>query len=304
MSSDEYFAQLRQTLGGVTSVLRSKGIQERHLAFSGESQPPARKPSVPTDARSEFLANRAMGDWAERMLSESLGAAFPQWKVCQYGNTDRIAAGHPEFKARYLAGLEETRRFGKRPDLLLFPASVAVAADLSERNHAETEALVKQAIAAVEVRSSKFEALKYMAVRRQQRETGKVSGRDTPSFTVKVEDLVIVYRWLERHRVPQSYCQVFFDSVFAINFLDIFATIGSGGGFTIEKPEKSQEKATIMIPITAGTQIGRATSMPTFAAEHRVTKLGRHDAFVVPQGGGFELDAAAARRVLLAERPA
>jgi hypothetical protein len=304
MSGDEYFAQLQQTPDGVTSVLRSKGIQERHLTFGGEGQPPARKPTVPTDARSEFLANRAMGDWAERMLAGALVAAFPQWKVCQYGSTDRIAAGHPDFKVRYLAGLEETRRFGKRPDLLLFPTSVPVAADLSEQSYVETESLVKQAIAAVEVRSSKFEALKYMAVRRQQRETGKVSGRDTPSFTVKVEDLVIVYRWLKRHRVPQSYCQVFFDSVFAINFLDIFATIGSGGGFTIEKPEKSQEKATIMIPIIAGTQIGRATSMPTFAAEHRVTKLGRHDAFVVPQGGAFELDAAAARRVLLVERSA
>ena len=101
--------------------------------------------------------------------------------------------------------------------------------------------------------------------------------------------------------MPQSYCQVFFDSVFAINFLDIFATIGSGGGFTIETPAKSQEKATIMIPITSGKQIGRATAIPTFAAEHRVTELGRHDAYVVPQGGGFELDAAATRKVLLAE---
>jgi hypothetical protein len=117
---------------------------------------------------------------------------------------------------------------------------------------------------------------------------------------VKVEDLVIVYRWLERYRLPQSYCQVFFDSVFAINFLNIFATIGSGGGFTIEKPKNSQEKATIMIPITSGTQIGRATAIPTFAAEHRVTELGRHDAYVVPQGGGFELDAATTRKVFLA----
>ena len=99
--------------------------------------------------------------------------------------------------------------------------------------------------------------------------------------------------------MPQSYCQVFFDSVFAINFLDIFATIGSGSGFTIETPEKSQEKATIMIPITSGAQIGRATAIPTFAAEHRVTELGRHDAYVVPQGGGFELDAAAMKKVLL-----
>lgn len=118
---------------------------------------------------------------------------------------------------------------------------------------------------------------------------------------MKVEDLVIVYRWLERHRVPQSYCQVFFDSMFAINFLDIFETIRGGSGLWIETPEKSQEKATIMIPITSGRQIGQATAIPTFAAQHRVTELGRHDVYVVPQGGGFELDAVTARQVLLAE---
>jgi len=298
---DAYYARLTATLEGVVEHLRAKGIVERHLSFGGEGQAPARKPTVPTDARSEFLANRAMGDWAEKVLSAALVRALPELKVVQYGSTDRIAAGHPEFKTRYLAGLEETRRFGKRPDLLLFPVGASVAADLSEQSHADTEPLVKQAVAAVEVRSSKFEALTYIAIRKRQRDAGKSTVRQTPSFTVKVEDLLVVYRWLERHRVPQSYCQVFFDSVFAINFLDIFATIGSGGGFTIETPAKSQEKATIMIPITSGKQIGRATAIPTFAAEHRVTELGRHDAYVVPQGGGFELDAAATRKVLLAE---
>ncbi len=54
-----------------------------------------------------------------------------------------------------------------------------------------------------------------------------------------------------------------------------------------------------MIPITRGAQIGRATSIPTFAAEHRVTKLGRHDAYVIPQGGGFELDLEVTNNVLL-----
>jgi hypothetical protein len=299
---DSYFSRLKTTLEGVVENLRKKGIDERHLAFGGEGQPPARKPTVPTDARSEFLANRAMGDWAERMFSAALNRALPEWKVVQYGSTDRIAAGHPEFKARYLAGIEETRRFGKRPDLLLFPAQAAVDTDLSERSQADTESLARQSIAAVEVRSSKFEALTYIAVRKRQRDSGKSTGRETPSFTVKVEDLVIVYRWLEQHRVPQAYCQVFFDSVFAINFFDIFTTIGSGIGFTIETPKKSQEKATIMISIASGTKIGHATSIPTFAAKHRVTELGRHDAYVVPQGGGFVLDAAATKKVLLVER--
>lgn len=294
-----YFEQLRATLDGVVTRLTAKGIDQRHLAFGGEGEKPARKPTVPTDARSEFLANRAMGDWAEQALSAALLRALPERKVAQYGDTNRIAAGHPDFKASYLAGIEETRRVGKRPDLLLFPVSFAMESDLSKRAHEETEALVKQAAAAIEVRSSKFEALTYMAVRRRQREAGKLTGRETPSFTVKVEDLVIVYRWLERHGVPQTYCQVFFDSVFAINFLDIFATIASGAGYAIETPAKSQQKATIMLPITRGVQVGTATALPSFAAEQRVTELGRHDAYVVPQGGGFVLDADKLRQVLL-----
>ena len=295
----EYFDQLRTTLDGVVAHLTAKGIEQRHLAFGGEGEIPARKPAVPTDARSEFLANRAMGDWAEQALSAALLIALPEWRVAQYGDTNRIAAGHPDFKASYLTGIEETRRYGKRPDLLLFPVSFAVDADLSERAHAETESLVKQAAAAIEVSSSKFEALTYMAVRQRQREAGNSTGRETPSFTVKVEDLIIVYRWLERHDVPQSYCQVFFDSVFAINFLDIFAAIASGTGYAIETPAKSQEKATIMIPITRGVQVGTATALPSFTAEHRVTALGRHDAYVVPCGGGFLLDADKMRQVLL-----
>ena len=299
--SSGYFDRLKNTLEGVVAKLTAKGIEGRQLAFGGEGDRPTQKPRVPTDARSEFRATRAMGDWAERVLTSALLAALPEWKVVQYGNTDRIAAGHPDFKARYLAGMEETRVFGKRPDLLLFAANAKVEGDLSERGHADTEPVVKEAVAAIEVRSSKFEALKYMAVRQQQRDAGNTSGRETPSFTVKVEDLVIVYRWLERHRVPQSYCQVFFDSVFAINFLEMFAVIGSGTGYSIETPAKSQEKATIMIPITRGLQVGRATGLPTFAAEHRITELGRHDAFVVPRGGGFVLEAARVRQVLLAD---
>jgi hypothetical protein len=294
-----YLSKLRETLPGVINTLTRKGIEDRHLEFGGEGKPTKKKITVPTDARSEFLANRAMGDWAEQSLSQALRLAFPDWKVVQYGNTDRIAAGHPEFKARYLAGVEETRCFGKRPDLLVLPGSVNAPGDISELSHDDRSAFVNETLASIEVRSSKFEALTYMRVRQQQREAGNKTARETPSFTVKVEDLIIVYRWLEHYGVMQSYCQVFFDSIFAINFLDIFSTIASGSGFSIETPAKSQEKATIMIPITAGTKIGSATELPRFEAEHRVTELGRHDAFVVPCGGGFSLDAEAVRRVLL-----
>ncbi len=300
MSADtRYTDRLRACLPAVVETLERKGIEARHLAFGSEGSPPARRINVPTDARSEFLANRAMGDWAEASLSTALRASFPSWRIAHYGDTDRIAAGDPEFREHYLRGVEETRRFGKRPDLLVLPHTVLVPDNLSEQPLVESDPFVKQAVASIEVRSSKFEALTYMRVREQQKAAGKKGVRETPSFTVKVEDLIIVNRWLERHHIPQSYCQVFFDSIFAINFLKIFEIIGSGTGFTIETPAKSQEKATIMIPITSGLQIGTATSLPEFRAEHRVTELGRHDAFVVPEGGGFSLDAEAAERVLL-----
>ena len=90
-----YFDQLRATLDGVVASLTAKKIEPRHLSFGGEGVMPTRKPTVPTDARSKFLANRAMGDWAEQALSAALLAALPEWRVAQYGDTNRIAAGHP-----------------------------------------------------------------------------------------------------------------------------------------------------------------------------------------------------------------
>ncbi len=299
--ASDYFEQLSGTLPGVKSTLMKKGIKESYLAFGGEGEKPKKKTRIPTDANSEFLANRAMGDWAEMSLTEAVNAAIPDLKAVQYGNAARMAAGEPGFKEFYLAGVEETRMYGKRPDLLLFTSKEDVPAELSSRSHADALPFATKSVAAIEVRSSKFDALTYMKVREQQRAAGKKPARETPSFTVKVEDLVIVFRWLEQNKIPQSYCQVFFDTVYAINFLEIFRIIASGDGFKIERPKKSQEKSTIMIPITSGTKVGKAISEPSFTAKHRITELGRHDAYVVPQGGGFELDAAAMKKVLLAD---
>ena len=292
-----FFKRLQATLDGLVNNLTEVGIQKRYLVFGGPGESPTRKPTVPSGGRSEFLANRAMGDWAERALSEAIRKACTEWKVVQYGSTDRITAGHPDFRGRYLLGLEQTRLYGKRPDLLLLPSRYESPDDVSEWENRRADPVARSAIGAIEVRSSKVDALTYMRVRKQQKAAGK-SGRESPSFTVKVEDLKIVYRWLERYRVPQIYCQVFFDSVFAINFLDIFKFIAGEDRYTVEKPEKSQQKATIMIPITRGIQIGKATSSPSFAAEHTVTELGRHDVYVVPHGGGLEIEARALQEVL------
>ena len=283
------FAAIQPLAAEVKRVLELHGVEDRFLRFGGPGDRPLKKPRAPTDARSEFLANRAMGDWAEDVLSAAIDAQLPGAKAVHYGETDRIAAGHADFPAFYNERLEGVRVHGKRPDLLVVPTDHPTPPDVSAIPTPDLAALVRAAQCAIEVRSSKFEAKRYMEVKRQRSRKGIVSPKESLSFTVKVEDLIIVYRWMQNYDCKQLYVQVFFDSVYAVSFERIFSIIASGNGFFIEEPAKSQQKATIMIPIGSGLQIGTFHELPTFAVEHRVTELGRHDAFVKPVGGRLEL---------------
>lgn len=298
-TAPDYFDRLKQAAARVTEVLSAKGVATDRLCFGGEGPPLTKKPRIPVDANSNFLGNRAMGDWAESALKGLLMESSFDFYPIHYGDTGDISAGDEAFKDYYVGELEVTRVFGKRPDLLLYASEVTPAEDeFRDKTVATTETLACRATAAIEVRSSKFKALQYMRVREMEREAGIKVDRSCPSFTVKVEDLIIVYRWMERFQVPECYTQVFFDSIFGINFLGIFEIIGSGSGFKIETPKQSQEKATIMIPITSGHRIALGSEPPDFRTVMRETRLGRVDAFVAPVGGKFVLDPMALKSVL------
>jgi hypothetical protein len=295
----EYFDQIKEFIPDIQECLRGKGIDDRHLIFGGEL--PEERIVVPTDARSEFLANRAMGDWAEGVLAEALRSPALAVEVSHYGDTEKMAAGEAGFKEAYKKSRDETRRYGKRPDLLVFPRGSNVPSSLSDLSRQESDNFAKKALAGIEVRSSKFKAEKYMSVRKQDRATkGMPKGRETPSFTVKVEDLRVVFRWIEVTGTQQAYAQVFFDSCYAINMLAIFEAVASSdtSRFRIEAPEKSQNKATIMIPITQGVRIGVFSGIPNFAVEVRETRLGRVDAYVRPEGGDLRLERKGVEQVL------
>ena len=286
-----YFEALEIEKDKLIIELIKRKVDKKHLAFNTSAKNSSH-PRVPTDSNSQFLANRAMGDWAERILSEAITQNFTNKKVVQYGETNSTAAGDEGFKEFFLKRYEDVNHYGKRPDLLVMPKSVDCCDDVSDIPTNELFDLVKKADFSIEVRSSKFEAQKYMNYRNNEyEETGKKPSQMTPNFTVKVEDLLIVYKWISLHSISQIYCQVFFDSIYAMNFLDIFKTIASGKGFKIVTPEKSQLKSTIMIPITTGKKIADFREMPKFTAETRITKLGRHDAYVVPTGGKVVLSA-------------
>lgn len=285
-----YFKIIEAEKDKLCKVLIEKKIKEEHLAF-GQLTDFTKPTRFPTDARSEFLANRAMGDWAEEILAESIRNAMPEYTAVHYGESDRIAAGDEGFKEFYTQRLEAVHRYGKRPDLLVMPKDIGCDQDISSIKTPDLIDIVNNSSFSIEVRSSKFEALTYISVRdKEYKETGRKPSQLAPNFTIKVEDLLVVYRWLSLHDCPQIYCQVFYDSVFAINFIDIFRTIASGEGFKIETPAKSQLKSTIMIPITSGDKVADFREPPTFKADLRVTRLGRYDAYVVPTGGEIELN--------------
>ena len=299
MQSVDYFGRLKSATVRVAEVLSRKGVASDRLCFGGEGALPSKKPRIPLEPNSNFLGNRAMGDWAESVLKELLVGSPSGVLPIHYGDSNQIAAGDEGFKEYYLEELEATRVYGKRPDLLLYsPGAVISGDEFRQKPVADTESIAHQALAAFEVRSSKFKALQYMRVRTEERAAGIKVERTCPSFTVKIEDLIIVYRWMERFRVPQCYTQVFFDSIFGINFLDIFENIGSGEGLKIDKPRESQEKATIMIPITCGRKIASCSESPDFQTVIRETRLGRVDAFVSPVRGTFVLDPAALNEIL------
>lgn len=203
-----YLRELTGQQERVVAELKRRGVEARYLEFGGPGKTGA-KAHVPTDANSEFLANRAMGDWAENALSAGLSRAFPKHQVVHYGDSNRMAAGEAGFREFYTNRLEDVRVHGKRPDLLIAPHTAGLSSHVTAQRTAELAAAVRQAHLAIEVRSSKFEALRYMRVRAEQKAVGKKGGRNAPSFTVKVEDLKIIYRWIEGHRIEQFYCQIF-----------------------------------------------------------------------------------------------
>ena len=96
---------------------------------------------MPNDAKSEFLANRAMGDWAERIFAASIRKSQPGWQVTHYGDSDNKAAGDDGFKEFYLGLLEEVRKYGKRPDLLIFAKALNIPEDISQLTRKETDPL-------------------------------------------------------------------------------------------------------------------------------------------------------------------
>jgi type II restriction enzyme len=123
---------------------------------------------APTQAFSEFLTNKEQGDWAEKTFIEIFNKKNPKYWAVKYGKSEDLIAGEEGFDEYYEEYQQELGEIGKRPDLLIFERDFFrekfdESIDISNIERFVLDPLVKQAVQAIEVRSSAFISEKYAA---------------------------------------------------------------------------------------------------------------------------------------------
>ena len=122
----------------------------------------------------------------------------------------------------------------------------------------------------------------------------EIQKRDYLSITPKVEDIKVVYKWIETFNVPHYYFQVFFDKIYGISFEQILSIISDsdneGSIFSIEQDTKNQNKTTIKIRSNAGYEIAYKVDEPCHNSVRKEMNRGRLLFYVSFQGGTAYLD--------------
>jgi type II restriction enzyme len=113
--------------------------------------------------------------------------------------------------------------------------------------------------------------------------------RDFLSFTPKVEDIKVVYKWVQTYNIPHFYFQVFFDKVYGISFKSILEILGNskneGNIFFVEADTKNQNKTTTKISIKQGVELAHKVVMPEHKSKMRELARGRLLFHVTFNGG-------------------
>jgi hypothetical protein len=122
----------------------------------------------------------------------------------------------------------------------------------------------------------------------------EIQKRDYLSITPKVEDIKVVYKWIETFNIPHFYFQVFFDKVYGISFEQILSIISDSNNegivFSVETDSKNQNKTTIKINSKSGTQIASKVDEPIHESVRKEMDRGRLLFYVTFKGGTAYLD--------------
>lgn len=107
----------------------------------------------------------------------------------------------------------------------------------------------------------------------------EITKRNYLSITPKVEDLKVVYTWVQKYNVPHFYIQVFFDKAYGISFEKILKLIGNpqlkGKEYFIESDVKNQGKTTIKIDAAREKIILDNIDLPEHYSEMKELNRGR-----------------------------
>jgi type II restriction enzyme len=122
----------------------------------------------------------------------------------------------------------------------------------------------------------------------------EIQKRDYLSITPKVEDIKVVYKWIETFNIPHFYFQVFFDKVYGISFEQILQIISNpdndGVIFSVESDTKNQNKTTIKIKSKEGIEIASKVDEPNHESVRKEMDRGRLLFYVTFKGGTAYLD--------------
>jgi type II restriction enzyme len=122
----------------------------------------------------------------------------------------------------------------------------------------------------------------------------EIQKRDYLSITPKVEDIKVVYKWIETFNVPHFYFQVFFDKVYGISFEQILKIISNadneGEIFSVESDTKNQNKTTIKINSKSGVEVASKVDEPGHESVRKEMDRGRLLFYVTFKGGTAYLD--------------
>lgn len=261
-----------------------------------------KRSNPPTQAFSNFLTHNEQGDWAEKLILNTLSKEQIPYIPVMYGKSDKITAGDPGFKEFYEKYQDELDSIGKRPDVLLYTKDnyrKEWGRDISDLEGDDLNEIVPKASAGLEVRSSAYLVNKFIPK----------ENRPSLSFTPKVEDLIVILKWVNTYNVPHFYVQVFFDSIYIISLKDILCLLrdaeveikgvkykkiyGSIGGqlvFVIEKTPKNQFKETIHIFLGSGCKIGEQLERPKLVARTKKLSNGRLLHYVSFNGGKADIE--------------
>ncbi|MBO4599649.1 MAG: AccI family restriction endonuclease [Bacteroidales bacterium] len=130
----------------------------------------------------------------------------------------------------------------------------------------------------------------------------EIQKRDFLSITPKVEDIKVVYKWIETFNVPHYYFQVFFDKVYGISFENILSIISNSDNegviFSVESDTKNQNKTTIKIKSTTGIEIASKVDEPEHTSVRKEMDRGRLLFYVSFHGGTAYLDVDNLKQIL------